>query len=199
MSTILDKTGAEVNTAVNEQYDGDPAINVGWDDLANSLIGRRLTSNQGTVDYDYANNAIAFSRNGDITDLKDCVNFNLQKPHGAKDNSTLNMHMHYEQTDATTREFTLWYRIQSNSSAKVTAWTSVVVDTNTNNVFPYTSGTLNQIVKFVNIDWSAASISSTVQFRLTRSDAVAGVINGTFVDGHVAYDQDRGSREEFEK
>ena len=103
----LDKTTAQVNTAVNEQYDGDPAVNVGWDDLATSLIGRRLFSNLGAVDYNYAENAIAFSANGDITKDNDCVIWNLQKPHGTKASSTLNMHFHYEQTDSTAREFTL--------------------------------------------------------------------------------------------
>lgn len=195
----IDKSTAEANIAINEQYDGNPAINVGWDDLANSLIGRRLYSNSGTVDYDYENNAISFSANGDIDDINDCVIWNLQKPHGARDDSTLNMHMHYEQTDATAREFTLRYRIQDNATAKTTAWTTVVANTSVNNVFPYTSGTLNQISTLEAIDWSTVGISSTVQFRMTRSDSVAGVVLVTFTDGHVAYDQDRGSREEFVK
>lgn len=196
---ILTQTGAEVQSVMDQQYDGDESVNVGWDDLANSLIGRRLASNAGTVDYNWAENSISFSANGDITDVNDCVNFNLQKPHGVKDDSTLNMHFHWEQTDSTTREFTVRYRIQSNNTAKTTAWTEVTVDTNTGNVFTYTSGTLNQITQIADIDWSAASISSTVQFRMTRTDATAGVVDVTFVDGHVATNQERGSRSEYQK
>lgn len=192
-------TTEETDTTLGEQADGNPAVNIGWDDLANSLIGRRLTSNQGTVDYDYDENAIVFSSGGDITDLNDCVNWNIQKPHGARADSTFNLHMHYEQDTATTREITVWYRIQDNSQAKTTAWTEIIVDTNTNNVFPYTSGTINQIVRIQEIDWSAVNISSTVQFRMTRTDSNGGTLSATFVDGHVAYDQDRGSREEFVK
>ena len=53
--------------------------------------------------------------------------------------------------------------------------------------------------KLVDVDWSATGISATVQFRLTRSDAVAGVVLVTFVDGHVERDQERGSRLEYVK
>ena len=127
------------------------------------------------------------------------MNWNVQKPHGAKDDSVFKLHMHWEQTDATTREFKLRYRIQENNSAKTTAWTEVTIDTNTNNVFSYTSGTLNQITRLADIDWSNVSLSSTVQFRMTRSDATAGVVDVTFVDGHVEYDQARGSAQEYVK
>ena len=195
----LDKTGPQVQEVLDEQYDGDQAVNVGWDDLATSLIGRRLTSTVGTVDYDWNENAIAFSPNGDITNNNDCVVWNLQKPHGVKTDSTLNMHFHWEQPDTTDREFTLRYRIQDNSAAKTTAWTEVVVSTNTNNVFTYTSGTLNQICRLVSIDWSSVNISSTVQLRMTRTDSEAGAVLVTFVDGHVARDQERGSRQEYVK
>lgn len=192
-------TWSQVDEAVNEQYNGKPWVNVGWDDLANSLIGRRLASNAGSVDYDWDENAIAFSSGWDISDDNDCVIWNLQKPHGAKANSTLNMHFHYEQTDAVDKEFTIRYRIQDNSQAKTTTWTEVVVSTDTNNVFPYVSGTLNQICKIADIDWSNVNISSTVQFKMTRSDSVGWTVLVTFVDWHVAYDQDRWSRQEFEK
>lgn len=195
----LNKTGSQIDEVLLQQYDGDQAVNAGWDDLANSLIGRRLYSNAGSVDYDYDNNAIAFSPSGDITDINDCVIWNVQKPHSVKDNSTLNMHFHYEQEDAVDREFTLRYRIQDNGRAKTTAWTDVVVSTNTNNVFTYTSGILNQICKLVDIDWSSVNISSTVQLRMTRTDSESGVVLVTFTDGHVARDQERGSREEYVK
>jgi len=177
----------------------DPMDNTGFDDLTTSLIGRRLSSNAGSVDYNYADNAIDFSPNGSISSDNDCVVWNLQKPHATKAGSTLNMHFHYWQEDATDRYFTLLYRIQDNNTAKNTTWSEVVVSTNTNNVFTYTSGTLNQICKLVDIDWSNVALSSTVQLRMTRSDAVAGAVTVTFVDGHVERDQTMGSRQEFVK
>jgi len=194
----LNKSGTKVDQDLLEGLDNQPKENVAWDDLANSLIGRRLYSNSGSVDYDYSENAIVFSQNGDITDDNDCVIWNLQKPHAMSDNDTMNMHIHWEQTDNTTREFTLRYRIQSNGEAKTTAWTEVIVDTNTNNAFTYSSGTLNQITNLVHIDLSNATISATVQFRMTRSDSAGGIINTTFVDAHIPYDQ-LGSRQEYVK
>ena len=179
---------------INEEMQG-----TGWDDLTTSLIGRRLTSNLGTVDYDWVENAIQFSPNGDITNTNDCVIWNLQKPHAAKTDPTLNMHFHYEQSAAADLEFTLWYRIQGTNVAKTTAWTEVIVSTAANNVFPYTSGTLNQICRLTDVDWSASPLSSTVQFRMTRSDANAGAVNVVFVDGHVERDQTMGSIGEFDK
>ena len=169
-----------------------------WEDIAGSLIGRRLFSAVGSVDYNYTENSISFSPNGDIADNNDVVVWNYQKPHGAKENSEMRLHIHWEQMDATDREFTLRYRIQSNGQAKEAAWTEVVVSTNANNKYTYTSGTLNQITELAQIDLSGVGLSAVVQFRLTRSDAVSGAIDATFVDAHVEYDM-RGSREEYVK
>ena len=170
-----------------------------WDDLTNSLAGRRLASSAGSVDYNWAENCITFSGSGDITDDNDKVILNLQKPHGAKTDSVTHFHIHWEQTDATDREFTVRYRIQGNGEAKTTAWTTVVVTANaTSNAFTYTSGTMNQITRLVDIDWSTAPLSSTVQIQFTRSDAVAGTVNVVFADSHVEYNM-LGSRQEFVK
>ena len=169
-----------------------------WDDLANSLVGKRLASNQGTVDYNWSENSISFSANGDITDDNDKVILNLQKPHGAKTDSITNFHIHWEQEDSTDREFTVRYRIQENGQLKETAWTTVSVLTNANNAFAYTSGILNQITSLVAIDWSTAPLSSTVQIQFTRTDSVAGVVNVVFADSHVEYNM-IGSRQEFVK
>lgn len=169
-----------------------------WDDVVNSLIGRRLYSNVGSIDYDYNENAILFSDDGDISDINDRVVFNLQYPHSAKENGTMNLHIHWTQENATDIEFTVQYRIQSNGNAKTTTWTTATSNSNTNNVFTYTSGILNQITKLVDIDMTGAGISATVQFRFTRSDNNGGVVMGTFVDAHVERDMN-GSRGEFIK
>jgi len=90
---------------------------------------------------------------------------------------------------------------RSHTSLNNTALTSTSLTTTTeaaNEVFPYTSGTLNQIVKFPPIDWSGVGISSTVNFRLARTDSNAGDVYVTFVDGHVEIDSD-GSNQEYVK
>jgi hypothetical protein len=169
-----------------------------WDDLTTSLIGRRLFSNTGSVDYNFDENSVSFSRDGDITDPNDTVALNIQKPHSAKTDSVTHFHIHWWQPDAQDREFTVRYRIQENGQPKNTTWTTVVVGTNANNVFSYTSGTLNQITRLVTIDWSTAPLSSTVQIQFTRSDAINDVVDVVFADSHVEYNM-LGSREEFTK
>lgn len=168
-----------------------------WDDLTGSLIARRLESTTGKLQYDYAENCIEMESGGSIGTTADRLIFNFQKPHGAKTYSEFRLHIHWEQVSSNNIEFTLQYRIQNNGSAKTTAWTTVTVD-NTNNKFPYTSGTINQITELVELDWSTSSLSATCQFRLARTDSTAGDINATFVDGHVERDN-IGSRTEYVK
>jgi len=170
-----------------------------WDDLVNSLIGRRLYSNSGKVDYDYDENALVFQPSGSITNANDRVIWSLQYPHAAIVDGEMRLHIHWEQPDATEREFTVAYRIQSNGAVKETDWTTVVVPTSAaNNAFTYVSGTLNQITSLVDVDMTDAGISSTVQFRLARTDSESGNILGTFVDAHVEMDT-LGSRDEYVK
>lgn len=170
-----------------------------WDDIVGPVTGLKLSAVTGTVSFDWDENAIVFDSDGVITDADDRVIWNIQKPHKAKADSELHFHIHYEQTDEVVRTMTLQYRIQGNSDIKTTSWTTISATTQaSNHQFTYVSGTLNQILKFPSIDWSAVAISSTVQFRMTRTDSETGDIVVTFVDGHVEIDSD-GSDTEWVK
>jgi len=170
-----------------------------WDDLVGSLVARRLESTSGRLQYNYSENSIVMQDNGSISSNTDRLIFNHQKPHGAKTASSFHLHIHWEQTEVAAIEFTLQYRIQENGAAKETTWTEVVVSSGDGNKFPYTSGTLNQITELIELDWSGAGISATVQFRLARTDDVGlNDIDATFVDGHVERDN-IGSRQEYIK
>lgn len=172
-----------------------------YEDIQTSLTGRRLASNAGAVDYNWEENTIEFSANGDISNINDCVSWSIQFPHKAKPDSLFRVHVHWEQTDATDREWTLWYRLQDIGGTKVTTWTEVVVSTAApNSVFVYPgSGTLNQITKLVDVDTTGYGMSTVMQFRLTRSDSVGGgAIGATFVDAHYEIDS-TGSWGEFQK
>ena len=176
--------------------EGDATV---WDDLVTSLIGSRLYSTAGKVNYNYAENAVEFQPGGSISTEADVINFNFQHPHAAVVNGSLKLHIHWEQPNSTDREFTVRYRIQKNGQEKTTAWTTVVVAANaTNNVFAYVSGTLNQITPLASIDMTDAGISATVQVQMARTDSETGNILGTFLDAHVEYDTD-GSRSEYSK
>lgn len=198
------RRGLEIGSSKNNMrisHDGEVTYSgkgTTWDDIQTSLTGRRLSSNAGRVDYNYEENAIEFQDDGDITNVNDCVSWSIQYPHKAVTDGVFRVHVHWEQEDATSREWTLWYRLQPIGTAKGTTWTEVVIDTNTNNIIPYTSGVLNQITSLVNIDMTDAGLSCIVQFRLTRSDSEGGVILGQFVDAHYAIDS-TGSSEEFIK
>jgi hypothetical protein len=168
-----------------------------WEDIQTSLIGRRLASPSGIVAYDYTEAAIVWSGNGTVTNDNDCVIWAIQTPHKAK-MDFFNVHMHWEQVNSVIHTWDLQYRIQSNGAAKTSAWTTVSRSTGGSyDAFTYTSGTLNQITRLAEIDVSGASISSVLQFRLTKS-AGTGSIRTTFVDSHYEADA-LGSNEEYVK
>lgn len=169
-----------------------------WDDVVNSLVGKRLFSTVGKVDYDYDENAISMQPGGSITSQNDRLIWNLQYPHAAITNGVMNLHMHWEQVSSDQIDFVIQYRIQNNGQAKISAWTTVNSNSVDNSVFPYVSGTLVQITELASVDMTGASISATVQFRLARVDSTTDDILATFVDAHVELDMD-GSRQEYVK
>jgi hypothetical protein len=166
-----------------------------WEDKAYPLAGRRLSSSVGTVDNDWDEMAVEFSPNGDIADLNDLVGVSSEHPHAADENGFIYPHIHFWQPAGEAYVFTAEYRIQDNNEAKTTAWTSMTAEVATDATFTYTSGTLNQIVYFhqtdagrtKGIDMTGHSLSATIQFRFTRTDAIAGNISATFFDFHVSY------------
>lgn len=191
--TTGDKT--EIEADGTAEFLGDSTV---WDDLVGSLIGRRLSSVAGKVDYNWAENTITMQPGGVITTTNDLIIFNYQYPHACITDGEMRLHIHWEQPNANQVEWTLDYRIQSNGSAKTTAWTRVTANSTDDSVFTYVSGTLNQITELATIDMTGAGISATVQFRLARTDVTATDIEAVFVDAHVLRDTG-GSRTEYTK
>ena len=170
-----------------------------WEDLVNSLIGKKLFSNTGTVDYDYDNNAIKFQPGGTIADAKDVVNWNYQKLHGIKAISDMMLHIHLRQSTANKVVFELDYRIQKNNAVWATAWETLTCNTTDDAVFTYPgTGNFNQILIFPAIDLTGTNVSDIVQFKMTRTDATTGNVLATYVDAHCEFDTD-GSRTEWAK
>lgn len=169
-----------------------------WDDLVGSLIARRLESVIGRLQYNFDENAIIMQNNGDIGDNADRLMFNFQYPHAAIVDGVMNLHIHWEQVSSNIVGFTVQYRVQVNGQAKATAWTTATALSSADSVFPYVSGTLNQITRLATVDLTGAGISATVQFRVARTDGTAGDINAVFIDAHIQRDM-VGSREEYVK
>lgn len=169
-----------------------------WEDIQTSVTGVQLDVAAGTADRNFDNNSITLQPGGVITDDGDCLSWSIQYPHKAVTNGELRVHMHWEQTALFAGEMTLQYRVQQNGGAKATSWTTVVVPFgNTGqDTFAYVSGTLNQITPLAAIQ--VAGLSTIVQFRLCRTDAIAGSIEVLFLDAHYEIDG-TGSSEEYVK
>ena len=172
-----------------------------FDDITGQLTGENLFETPGKADYSFTESCVTFAPSGAISVDGDCVVISFQLPHSAKTDASILPHIHWEQTDAIARTFVYRYRVQSSGVAKTSAWSSdVTVSTATGgvNVFSYTSGTLNQKSKLGSISLIGAGLSAIVQLRLTRTDAVAGNMNVTFIDCH--YEKDAfGSNTESSK
>jgi hypothetical protein len=168
-----------------------------WDDIQNALIGSRLSSPSGTVDYNYAENSVTFQPGGAIATEADRVALSIQLPHQIKLGSTMKFHLHFEQADATVRTFTYRYRIQTQGEAKVTDWTSGTATTD-NAVFAYASGTINNILPVASIVLPSTGISQVVQIQFTRTDSELGDVDLTFADAHIEKDS-FGSNTEYTK
>lgn len=169
-----------------------------WDDIVQSLIGQRLFSVVGKVDYNYDNNSITMQSAGSMAQANDRIIFNLEKRHGLKTASTFKLHAHWEQVSANKIEWTTDYRIQQNGTAKTTSWTRLTANSTDNSAFAYSAGTLNQITELADIDLSTAGLSATVNFRIVRDDSTAGDIEVVFIDAHAEWDM-LGSRTEYTK
>ena len=168
-----------------------------WNDVQNALISSKLFSIAGSVDYNFTENTITMQPSGSIADPADTISLNIQMPHGAKLNSLLKLHLHYEQIAATEIEFTIEYRIQSSGGIKQETCTTVIVSNLSNNIFTYTSGTLNQIIQLADIQ-TTGGLSEQIQIKLCRTDVNAGNIEAVFLDGHYEIDT-VGSKEEYVK
>jgi len=200
----ITQTTSELQNVLDQQEDGNPSSVVGWDDITNPLVARRLESTSGRLQYNWAENTITMQDNGNINSTSDRLIFNLQKPHGMLENGAdceFRLHIHWEQTSTDKVEFTVQYRIQSNNAAKNTTWVTATANSTDDSAFTYPgSGTFNQITRLVDIDMSGVALSSTCQIRLARTDDIgADDIEATFVDAHYPTDQERGSRQEFVK
>jgi hypothetical protein len=166
-----------------------------WNDVIGPLVGRQLNSTAGTVDYNWSNASITMSPNGSIANDNDCIIFMMQYPHAGVLPGTLNLHIHWEQPDATERIFTVQYAVEHNGLATDASWTTVASSSNDNSLFTYSSGTLNQITTLVDIP--VTQISDLVKVRITRSDGNTGDIEATFLDGHFEMDTLGSTREYY--
>lgn len=169
------------------RYRGDATV---WNDISASLIARRLESTTGKLQYNYNNNSIIMEPGGSIGNTADRFIVNYEKLHGIKKDSHLKLHLHFEQVSSDKLEFAIQYRLQKNGEAKVTTWTSLTANTDDDCIFPYVSGTLNNIIELADVSWGSSMASSFLQFRIARTDSTADDIEAVWIDAHVEFDAD---------
>lgn len=202
------KDGDEVKIGGNTDHvefydDGTPRLRGAatvWNDMVSDLFGKRLASISGSVDYDYDENAIKFQNNGIITTANDRVGSNQQIGHNFKVGSSIifKPHIHWFQENNSQFVWTARYRLQRNNAIKTTAWTTITSTAITDDVFTYPgSGVFNQLTRFPDIIVDC-SISDTIQWQMTRSDALVGDALVYFFDLHGEIDS-LGSDEEISK
>ena len=179
-----------------------------WKDMIADLFGRQLSSPAGKVGYDWNDNAITFSRNGDINQSGDRVGGNqeINHEHQVGADILLYPHLHLWVEVATgveqTATFLMRWRLQRNGQAKATTWTSLSVSTNDGKgIFDLSgvpNGTYNQVLQFDPITLPVVGISDTIQFQMTRTDNINQDIKVYFLDFHAAVDSS-GSDQPYTK
>jgi len=174
-----------------------------WKDQVRDMARLRLSGASGTVAINYAENSVTFSPSGTLGTLADMVGTNFELEHGEYfgGGAYTNIHIHWWQPDVQSYQVSYRYRIQDNNTAKTTSWTNGTVTIGDNGAadaftHPDDGTVLNQISTLVSIDISSLSLSDTIQFQMTRTDAVAGDWDVYVLDRHWM-DLSNGSDNEF--
>lgn len=173
-----------------------------FDDIAQSIAAARSTG--PGVSFNAVEQSMDFLT---TANLDDYAVLPFQLKHQVKAGSPIMLHVHWEQSQANTPNWLMQYRWQINGGIKTTAWTNLKCNTP---VFPYVSGTLDQICSSVAIPAPEGyGISDIVQVRLLRDSANASglfagadpytaTVAATSFDPHVEIDA-LGSAAEYVK
>jgi len=164
-----------------------------WEDLRFPATRVRLGS-LSKPDFNYTDITVDFDPTSDET-----IYVNAQMPHRWKEGSAINPHIHWIQNQNVNIPWKFEYRIQANSAAKTTAWSTKTLDQLS---YTYVSGNLNQISYASSmIDMTGYGISCILQMKLTRDvseDSYSGDAQLYELDIHFQIDT-LGSQDEYSK
>ena len=200
----LDKTGAQINTAINEQYDGEQVVTVGYDDIQGAASNaRKLDGSLIAVRaYNYGiSGGVTFATNG--YDVGDASYITAQTPHAMKLNSVLAQHFHYTvPTDGTGKKFK--FQLDVIAAGVDGTWgkpasSPFTIETSMDGDF----STKHKLAEFGSVEAMNTTVSSIFKFKISRiaasADEYGSEVYMEFVDGHMQIDQERGSHEEYVK
>lgn len=209
MSTV---TQTQFQSAIEQQYAGIRAVNVGWSDLSSPLVGAKIDVGSGSLDPDFYNGGIIFEASARYPD--DPAMFNIQYNHqyllGA--GAVFRPHFHWLQNQAGVPNMLMLIKLTSNGvpTTFYTDYSGYDKYAWTGSVWTWSSGCLPNITKFPEYDLSSLGISGMLDVLFFRdytnvsglfagTDPVAGPVTVKFYDGHVKMDQERGSPQEYNK
>lgn len=154
-----------------------------WDDIVFPAAYSKKGAN-AKPDYDYTNLGDLYPQN----DATEITYYQVQMPHRWKAGSAIEPHVHFVQAQATMPVFKLAYRTHANGAAVTSDWTTITCDAA--GAFPYTSGSITQIVGFPSIAMTGLAESCLIDVKLWREDnAVTGDVLVKQFDIHYEIDK----------
>jgi len=174
------------------KYDTGKIAPVRWDDLSVGATATKIGANN-KPDFDYTNIGLLFPQN----DPLEKVYMTFQMSHKKKLGTPIRLHVHFVQTSAAKPVFRADIRFYNNGG-QVVSFASI--DTNGSTAFPWTTGSLLNIIMFPDVAAPAGeTLSANFDVILYRTDnAVAGDVLVKYVDAHYQIDTD-GSQTEYVK
>ena len=183
-----------------------------WDDDKFPLTGRNIDTGSGRLGYNFYNGTVTFATNARFN-VAETVSFNHQLKHAWKEGSIIKPHIHWVQQHATEMpNWLLGYKVLPKSATFAgleTDFSNHTLLIPDNHVFTYTSGVLEQITGFPDLDAAALTISDNIHWCLWRDTAnLSGLFAGADpsariehvreFDVHCLFDSN-GSIGEFDK
>ena len=211
MPVLATSTSAPVGKIKNAVFKNPATGEYVWDDIIQPLMGKRLDTTAGKLDYDWSNKGVSIADSTVTSNDAHKVHFGYQIYHRFKLDGLCNPHIHWIQAQADVPNWWMRWRVWQNGEV-AGAWTEVALDTH---AFTYTAGTILQISEAASkIDFSALpsgglNVSDFLDIEVTRdsnnastlfagADPVAGNVTFKGFDPHLQIDA-TGSVLEFQK
>lgn len=168
-----------------------PYADTYWLDMLGPLIGQRLDASATRYSADPYNGAIKF--NADARYPNEVISQHVQIQHYWKLETAGRPHLHWKQQSANIPNFLLGYKIDENNELGSidTDYSNFTFVKLTGHEFTYTSGVLNQISRFPDIDLTGKNISDMITFALFRDTTNAsGLFAGVDPEPLATYAMD---------
>lgn len=200
----LTQSLTEIQSVMDQQYDGDQAVNTGYDDIPTSIATVKLPPSNAPseVFWDHGiGSGVTFPTLG--FNVGEYVYAVIQSPHAMKLQTVIDQHIHFSvPSDGTGDKFN--FQIDVISACVDCAWavpTGSPFTTETTMTDDYTG--YHKLTDLADIPGVNDTVSTLYKLKLTRiaasADEYAGQVYVDFFDGHFQRDQERGSRQEYVK